>query len=159
MSIFVKATPALKPKTSDSQQIAYYYAIILTVFALAQLFAFNDFITLLSSFWLPGGDPIATLLGGVIVASEVFAIPFLIGMNLSSLMRYFSMFLCWLTPAIWLFLSLWVNFTVNAITNIGFLGTKVQLMPGPWTILLCIALGILAAWSSWGLWPGKRNHK
>lgn len=157
MSIFVKATPAPKPRTTDAKKMAYFYAIILSIFALGQLFAFNDFITLLDSFWLPGDMPTATLLGGVIVASEVFAIPFLIGIALSPLMRYFSMFLSWLAPAIWLFISIWVNLNLNAITNIGFLGTKISITPGPWAILVCIALGIMSTWSSWGLWPGK--HK
>jgi hypothetical protein len=157
MNIFVKSTPAPQPRTSDAKKMAYFYAIILTVFALGQLFAFNDFLNLLDSFWLPGGKPIATLIGGVIVASEVFAIPFLIGMALSPLMRYFSMFLSWLTPALWLFIALWIHFTENSITNIGFLGTKLSIMPGAWTILICVALGILSAWASWGLWPGKRK--
>lgn len=157
MSIFVKAIPAPKPRTSDAKKMAYFYAMILTIFALGQLFAFNDFLTLLDSFWLPGGMPTATFIGGVIVASEVFAIPFLIGMSLSPLMRYFSMFLSWLAPAIWLFMSLWINLTQNAITNIGFLGTKVSIIPGSWTILICVALCILSAWASWGLWPGKRK--
>lgn len=157
MNIFVKATPAIKPKTPDAQKIAYFYAILLTIFALGQLFAFNDFITLLDSFWLPGGITMATLLAGVVVACEVFAIPFLIGMSLSPLMRIASMVLGWLVPVLWLFVSIWVNHSINAITNIGFLGTKVSLLPGPWTYFVCLSFGILAAWASWGMWPFRRK--
>jgi len=158
MNIFVKATPAKKPRTPESQKVAYVYSFVLIVLALSQLSNFNDFLTLLESFWLPGGAPVAHLLGGIIVVSEVFALPFLLGMQLSPLMRVISMGLGWLVPLKWLGLALWLNLTVNAVSNIGFLGTTVRLTPGWWAVFFSIALGILAAWASWGLWPGKRKQ-
>lgn len=157
MSIFVRATEAKKPRTKDSQKMAYFYAAILVVFVLGQLFAFDEFLTLIDSFWLFGGQPVANFLGSMVVVSEVFAIPFLLNMRLSSWMRKVSMVLGWLVPVWWLFVSVWLLVTVNAVSNIGFLGTKVELLPGTWAILVSIAIGILAAWSTWGLWPGKRN--
>ena len=157
MNILVHVTNAKKPKTLESQKVAYMYAFILIIFALSQLFNFNDFLALLESFWLPGGNVTADLLGAIIVVSEVFALPFLLGMQLSPLMRVMSMVLGWLAPIMWLKLSLWLVLTVNAVSNIGFLGTIVQLAPGWWAVFFSIALGILAAWASWGLWPGKRK--
>lgn len=159
MSIFVKSTTAPKPKTRDSQRIAYFYAFILVVFALAQLYAFDDFTKLLESFWLPGGVPIAHLVAGVIVVSEVFALPFLLSMDLSPLMRVVSMVMGWVTAATWIKLSLWLILTTNAVHNIGFLGTKVSLMPGWWAVFFGLALGILAAWASWGMWPLSIRRK
>jgi hypothetical protein len=158
MSIFVKVTPAKKPRTPESQKVAYAYAFILIVLALSQLVNFNDFLTLLESFGLPGGVPVAHLLGGVIVVSEVFALPFLLEMQLSPLMRVVSMVLGWAVPIIWLKLALWLDLTVNAFSNVGFLGTTVRLTLGWWAVFFSIALGILAAWASWGLWPGKRKR-
>ena len=157
MSIFVKSTHALKPRTRDSQNIAYLYAAILIIFVLAQLFTFDNFLTLIESFWLPGGAPIAHLLGGIIVVSEVFALPFLLGMKLSLLMRVISMVLGWCSAIVWLKISLWLVLTTNAVSNIGYLGTAVRLIPGWWAVFFGIALVILSAWSSWGLWPGKRK--
>jgi len=157
MNILVHVTNAKKPKTLESQKVAYMYAFILIIFALSQLFNFNDFLALLESFWLPGGNVTADLLGAIIVVSEVFALPFLLGMQLSPLMRVMSMVLGWLAPIMWLKLSLWLVLTVNAVSNIDFLGTIVQLAPGWWAVFFSIALGILAAWASWGLWPGKRK--
>ena len=157
MSVFVKATPAKEPRTRETQKIAYMYAALLVVFALSQLFNFDSFLTLLESFWLPGGVPVAHLLGGIIVVSEVFALPFLFGMRLSPSTRIISMILGWLTPLIWLKLSLWLNLTINAVSNMGFLGTTVRLIPGWWAVFFSIAIGLLAAWASWGLWPGKRK--
>lgn len=153
MSIFVKATSAPKPRTRDAQKVAYFYAFILIVFVLAQLYTFDDFLRLVESFGLPGGIAVAHLLGGIIVACELLALPFLLRMSLSPLMRAISMGLGWLVPLIWIKLSFWLVLTVNAVPNIGFLGTKVSLMPGWWAVFFCIAIGILAAWASWGLWP------
>src|SRR5680860_526352 len=91
MSIFVKAIPARKPRTSDSQMVTYMYAVILVLFALAQLYTFDEFLILMESFMLPGGVPVSHLMAGVIVASEVLALPFLLGLKLSKLMRVISM--------------------------------------------------------------------
>ena len=161
MNILDKATLAKKPKTRESQKIAYMYATILIVFVLTQLFTFDKFLVLLESFLLPGGVFTARLLGGVIVASEVLALPFLLGLKLSPFMRIISMVLGWLAALVWLKLSLWLVLTVNAVSNIGFFGTTVSMVPGWWAVFICIALGILAAWASWGLWPfaGKLNKK
>lgn len=153
MSIFTKTTPAREARTSDIKKIIYTYVLILVVFILCQLFAFDDFLRLLDSFWLPGGLPTAHILGSFLVVCELFALPFLLRMNLSPLMRVVSMVLSWLVPAIWLFLTLWINLTVNAISNVGFLGTIVQIMPGWWAVYVSVALALLAIWSSWGLWP------
>jgi len=153
MNILVKATPAKKAKTKDSQKIAYMYAGILVIFVVAQLFTFDKFLKLLEDFSLPGGVPIAHLFGGLMVFAGVFALPFLLSFKLSPLMRVFSMVLGWIVPLMWFVLTLWLVLSTNSATNVGFLGTIVKLMPGWWAVFISIALGILAAWSSWGLWP------
>jgi len=157
MSIFVKTTIAREPKTEDSKKIAYMYAFILVVFALCQLFTFDDFLNLLDSFWLPGGMVTAYLLGSSIVISEVFALSFLLRMKTSPLMRIVSMVFGWLLPIIWLAISLWLGLTINSVSNIGILGTVVELAPGWWVIFFSISIGILSAWASWGLWPIERK--
>jgi hypothetical protein len=161
MKLFTKAIPAQKPKTSDSQKIIYLYVAILVIFVLCQLFKFDEFLELLASFSLPGGLTTARLLGSVVVVSEVLALPFLLRLKLSPLMRIISMILGWLVPAIWLFFALWLNLTPNSISNIGFLGVILDLIPGWWTVFISVALGILAAWASWSMWPlnSQKNHK
>ena len=149
----VKTVVAIKPKTHEAQQVAYLYAGILVIFALTQLYTFDSFLTLIESYWLPGGDPIARLLAGIIVASEVFALPFLLGMKLSPLMRVFSMSLGWLVALIWIKIAFWLVMTINAVPNIGYLGTVVRLIPGWWSVFFGFALAILAGWASWGMWP------
>lgn len=157
MNIFVKTASVNKPKTGESQQIAYAYAGILVIILVAQLFTFDKFLILLESFWLPGGVLIAHLVGSVIVCIELLALPFLLRLNLSPLMRIVSMVSGWLVPIVWLKLALWLIFTVNAVSNFGLLGTTISMIPGWWTVFICIAIGVMAAWASWGLWPVK--HK
>jgi len=160
MKIFTQATAAKKPKTKESQKIAYMYAAILILFVLTQLFTFDKFLILLESFWIPGGKFVAYMLGSLLVISEVLALPFLLGLKLSSLMRIICMGLGWFVSIVWLGLSLWLVLTVNAVSNIGFFGTIVNLVPGWWAVFISVALGLLAAWASWGLWPiaNKKHH-
>ena len=159
MSIFVTSTAAPKPLTSTSTKVALTYAAVLVVMAVAQLFTFDEFLPFIQSIGLPFGDGTVYLLGPLIVLSEVFALPFLLRMWLSPAFRYVSMFLGWLVPALWLCVSLWIVQANSPVTTVGFLGTAVDLMPGWWAVFISLALGVLAAWSSWGLWPGKRAEK
>jgi hypothetical protein len=153
MSIFTKATSAKPVRTRDAQKIIYAYILILIVFIVCQLFTYDGFVRLLESFWLPGGLTTVHFLGCLIVICELFALPFLLRMDMSRLMRIISMILGWMVPLIWILLTLWVNLTVNAISNVGFLGTVVQTTPGWWAVCVSVALCLLAVWSSWGLWP------
>ena len=153
MSIFTKATTAKPAKMHNAQNIIYVYTFVLIIFVVCQLFTYDDFVRLIESFWLPGGLPVAHFLSCLIVIGELFAIPFLLRMSLSQLMRIISMVLGWFVPIIWLFLTLWVNLTINSISNIGFIGTLVNLTPGWWAVYISFAMCLLAIWSSWGLWP------
>ncbi|HMS92822.1 MAG TPA: hypothetical protein PKD28_00400 [Candidatus Saccharibacteria bacterium] len=144
-----------EPRTKDSKTIALFYAMILVVFTAAQLFSLEKFIPLLETFNLPGNHA-GRFVAVTLVVCGVFALPFLLRMKLSVGMRWFSMFAGWVVPAVWLFVSLWVNVFQVSITNAGYLGASVQLLPGWWTVAIAAALGVLAAWSTWGLWPGSR---
>ncbi len=155
MSIFPKVTPALKPKSKESQQIAIFYAIILVIMAVAQLYTFEEFIVLVPSFNLPVGDALAAAIAPLIVTAEVFALPFLLRMAVSPAFRWFSMFLGWLVAALWLLITTWVVGTHQLVETVGFIGTVVDLMPGWWAVCISLSFAVLAAWASWGLWPAK----
>ncbi|MFZ2125182.1 MAG: hypothetical protein WA087_03200 [Candidatus Saccharimonadales bacterium] len=159
MKFFVEAVPARTPKTREVKQVAYLYAAILVVFVLAQLFTFDDFLRLVTSFYIPGGKAASYFLASLIVSAEVLALPFLLGMSASPLMRIISMVLGWIVPAIWIFFAVWLNVTINAVLNIGYLGTVVNLMPGWWAVCFGVAMAILAAWASWGMWPFDTPRK
>lgn len=157
MKHYLHATLPEPPKTSDSNKAAYLLAGIFIVFALTQLFGFDEFLELLPGFNFIGGASVAKIFGVIIVICEVFALPFLLGMRLNKTIRIVSMVMGWIVVAGWLKVALWVNLTENSVSNIGILGSKIQLIPGWWAVSFILALCVLAAWSSWGLWPLLRN--
>ena len=157
MSILPKATPAPKPKTKATFQISVLFAVLLVIMAVAQLFTFEDFVPLTLTYNLPWLSPY--LVAPLIVTAEVFAIPFLLRMSLSPAFRILSMFLGWLTAGLWFYISFWVVSTAQAVDTIGFLGTVGTFTPGWWAVCFSFALGILAAWASWGMWPSFKFPK
>ena len=144
-----------EPRTKDAKTVSLFYAAILVVLIVVQLFSFEKFIPLLETFELPG-EHTGRFVAVALVVCGVFALPFLLRMKLSIGMRWFSMLAGWAVPAIWLFVSLWVNVLQIPIMNAGYLGASVKIESGWWTVFIAAALGILAAWSTWGLWPGTR---
>lgn len=154
-----KVSSATRPKTANIRSIALLYAGVLLVFAVTQMFSFSYFQTLIESFWLPGGRPAAYLLVDIIVMAEVLALLFLLQIKISTSIRIVSMVLCWIVPTIWVALSLWALLTINVVSNIGFLGTVVTLMPGWWTVFFSLALAVLSSWASWGMWPTIKATK
>ena len=157
MSIFAKPTPAPKPRSKDVPRIAFLFALIILIMVVTQLFSFEKFLVLLASFDLPITAQASYFLGGLIVITEVFALPFLLRMPLSRAFRWVSMVSSWIVSLIWVKLTAWIIITEQSVENVGFLGTLVGLMPGWWAIFVAVSLAILAGWASWGLWPGKRK--
>ncbi|RYX78699.1 hypothetical protein EON76_03205 [bacterium] len=149
-----------KPESERAAQAALLLAILLIIMAVGQLYEFEKFIPLIESFETSVGHGGATLLAGVIVTSEVFALPFLLRMQTSPLMRVTSMLLGWLVVAIWIALTLWLSVAANSVTNIGLFGTKVDIPASWWAVCYSIALGVLATWAAWGMWPFRTaKHK
>lgn len=157
MSVFVVASCLKEPKTRESKLAAYLYAGLLTVFLLGQLFQFDQFMDLFGNIGFFGSEPFSKIAAAFLIVFELLAIPFLLGMRLSKAFRVLSMVLGWLAAFSWLAISLLLNLMPNSITNLGLLGTRIELFPGWWAVSFCSALVMLAAWSSWGLWPLKRK--
>lgn len=155
----LKPIAVTKPKTKESRQISYYYAFILVILLLSQLFTFDEFLKLVADFGFIGGVASSYILCGLIVIFELIAIPFLIGMNVHPVLRVVSMIAGWVVPVIWLFISIWLILGPIEVNNLGILGTKFELLPGWWAVYINIAMGILATWSSWGSWPLEKAKK
>lgn len=152
----MKATAASKPKTPEAKKAALLYACLLIIFAGLQLASFTGLLEVFEGFLMPGGQTFAHVLVMVIVISEIFALPFLFRLRLSPLARGISMVLGWLVSLLWLGIALWLVMAVNTASNIGLFGAMIHILPGWWMVFISLALGILAAWSSWGLWPYSR---
>lgn len=146
--VLAKASEAPKPRAAIYQKVAWAYAALLVVVVLAQLFAFEKFIPILRDYHLPGGEGTATLAATIIVIVEVFALPFLLRMPLSPLMRWCSAVFAVLVPVSWLLLG--IVAAVNGLTDGGMLGAKVDTPPVA-MIGVSLVLALLAGLSIWGL--------
>ncbi len=159
MSIFAKVTKAPVVRGEATKQVALLYAGLLTAMVVCQLFTFETFIPLIASFQLPLSETLVALFPALLIIIELFALPFLLRMYISPAFRWVSMVCGWLAAGAWLCIALWVDFTNQAPETIGFLGTLVTLTPGFWSVFVSIAFGLLAAWASWGMWPGVHGKK
>ncbi len=140
-------------------RVGLLYAAILVVLSVAQLFSFESFLITVTDFSLPGGRPVAYFLAAFIVIAEVFALPYLLQMRLSDVMRLVSMVAGWLVASLWLGIALWLTTSDSTVTNIGLLGDVVAVAPGLVSILIGLILGIMAVWSSWSMRPLLRTKK
>lgn len=154
---FATAIPAPSPRSEMYKIVAWIYAGVLVLMAVGQLFSFEKFIPLLSDYWLPGGIGTATLIASLVVVSEVFALPFLLRMPVSVLMRSLSLACSLIAAGLWVFLGLVAVVGDTVMTNSGMLGLKVVIPPGSVQLIIAVALCVLAAVSARGLWPyGKK---
>jgi hypothetical protein len=156
----IVATPAPKPRSQAVRQLAWVYAALLTVMVVGQLFEFENFIPAIEVFGLPGGAAMATLFSGLIVMTQVFALPYLLGMPLSTLMRWVSLACGILVPIAWIKLALW-DMTNGAMMDIPMFGTKLDAMLVPTIVALPFALVMLctAIYIARGMWPGSKKSK
>lgn len=138
--------------------MSLFYAVLIVVMVVAQLFTFEAFLELFASFEFPGGRTTGYVLASVLVAAQVFALPFLLRMAVSPAFRMFSLLSAGLVADIWLFVTLWLAIVQPTVANVGFLGTVVETMPGWWAVCIALAFGILATWAAWGMWPQTQTR-
>jgi hypothetical protein len=159
MELFVQAVAPSRPKTKNIRTVGVALAGVFVVMAVAQLFTYEEFPGVIAAMWLPWGEDVASVRAALIVVLEVAAVPFLLAMRLSPAMRFLSMISGWLVVAAWFAASVLQNMSSGVIANSGFLGAAVKLPVGWWNILFCLALGVLATWAAWGMWPLKKRRK
>lgn len=148
---FATAEKAPAPRWRIAVVVAWTYAAVLVVMVLSQLFAFEDFIPLMDT-----DHKVAVIASCLIVFAEVFALPFLLRMPLSPLMRWMSLVCSVLVPTVWLKLAIAAQIN-DVTTNSGMLGVVLDVPTGTPSLIFALILVMLAAGSVWGLWP--RNRK
>lgn len=151
----VVATAAPEFRTEPVRIAAWAYAAVLTIMIVGQLFAFEKFIPVLQKYQLAGGYGTAVLAACVIVIIEVFALPFLLRMRLSPLMRGVSKVFCIAAPTIWLLLALYAYMTDAVLENGGMFGTKVS-VPLALQVLLSTLYLLAAIYIVYGI---RQKHK
>jgi len=157
--MLAKTTDAPKLKNPNIKQLSILLAGLYTVYAVTQLFSFEDFTLLTTSFNLFGSAVLSTVLASLIVVGEVFALPYLLRIRVSPLMRVFSMICSWSVALVWLTVSLWLVSTVNAVPSLGLFGGLLDVEPGLWAVFFSLSLVILNVWIAWGMWPLSGRRK
>lgn len=154
MKIFARVSEPIKPRARGVRAVAILYATILVILIVVQLFNFESYRTLLAELLgQPGGNSTSEILSGPIVTVELFALPFLLNMRVSKLMRIVSMALGWVVPVIALGLSLWLLFFPRQGMYESGIGQFMLISSGIISVLVSLGLGVLAVLASWGMWP------
>lgn len=154
----IVALPANPPRSTAGRNIAWVYAAVLTLMAVGQLFSFEKFIPLIKDYELFSNPDSAMITASVIVICEVFALPFLLRMPLSPMMRIVSFVCSLLAAGIWMWLALVSASSIGMQENgMGMFGVKLAVPAGGVAILLSLAIGILAIWSAVGLLPAPKK--
>lgn len=149
MSKLAQPTDAPDFTTNTAKIISLVLAAIFILMAVAQLFRFEKFPDTLSGYWLLNGQSSDKLVAALLVTAEVFALPFLLRVRISPLMRIFSLLAGWYVAIMWLILSVWVITAPNALQNAGILGATVPLHPGLWQVIFSLILLGLVGLISW----------
>lgn len=159
MRVLPTAQDAPKSRSRLGVGAATVLALFYVVIVVAQLFTFEDFHSVVASYWLPVSTPATHLIAALIVTAEVFSLPFLLRIRLSPAMRWFSMFLGWLVALWWLFISVWLLTTINAVDNSGLLGATVDVQPGAVPLTIALSMVVLAILAARGQWPAASQVK
>lgn len=101
----VKATYPAK-RRPRIQYAAWLTAAMITIMLLAHLFSFENFASVLTLVMSYNNQQLIEISAALVVVVELLAIPYLLGMKLSPLMRIFSAGFGGLTVLFWLFTSL-----------------------------------------------------
>jgi hypothetical protein len=156
---FAKATRVKQQKLSV-WAAAVYLALFFVIAAVSQLFGFETFSDIIATYGLPANDVFNKVAAALIVILEVFAIPFLLMMRLSLLMRVVSMVAGWLVLIFWLAVGVWQSMVSFYIPNAGLFGSKIDLPQGWWLVFYMVALITLTVYVSYHLWPIiSRRHR
>ncbi|MFZ2545057.1 MAG: hypothetical protein WAW80_03710 [Candidatus Saccharimonadales bacterium] len=153
----IVALPAHPPRSNAYRNIAWVYAAILTVMAVGQLFSFEKFIPLITNYSLPGGHGTGVLAASLIVIFEVLALPYLLRMPLSPLMRWVSLLCGFLVAVLWIGLAITVLTHASWVHNSGMLGLKIVVPAGVVSLFVSLVLMALAIISVVGLYPSLKN--
>lgn len=151
----IVATSAPKPRSKNARNAAWVYVAFLTVMAVGQLFAFEKFLPLMDSYLLPGGHGTGTLVAGSLVVAEIFALPFLLRMRLSPLMRQVSMYACRLVPVTWSALTVYAILKNETLVNGGILGAVIKVTLDV-QLVVSVLLFVLATYCVYGLSSRRR---
>jgi hypothetical protein len=155
----VTAHHAKKPSQLSVVAASLYLALFFTVSALTQLYGFDSYPNVIASYDMPLLSDVNLLAAALLVCLEVFAIPWLLWMNLSYLMRIVSLVSAWLALLCWFIIGVWQSLVGFYIPNAGLFGAKIMLPQGWWLVSYSVVLLILLGYVTWKSAPFTRIQK
>lgn len=144
--------------TYPTPQIGAVCGAIFTLMAVSQLSGFEDMASLVSSA-LPVGTGLAPVAAAILVVFEVFAVPFLLGMRLSPLMRMTSLACGVAAILYWFGVGIYnVMDDSLSILNVGLLGNHLVVPAGGWLLLFLIGFTALFLWYTLKYFKARPRH-
>lgn len=124
------------PRNRTTITIAVVTAAMFTLMLVSQLFGYEDLASELSSIMAINDIRLLQVVAGVVVLLELLALPYLLGMYLSQLLRFLSAAAGFGVAGFWLLMSL----TNAHIENSGIFASTIELPGGVlaalWSFLL-----------------------
>ncbi len=129
------------------QAVIWLTASVLTMMAVTQLVDLQSFVEVFANYSLPRSEASPQITASILAITEVFALPFLLRMRLSYLMRWFSLLCGWAAVLLWACLTFYAFEKGLDLSNTGYFGFVPWPM-GVFSILFVITLVFLMAFSS-----------
>lgn len=129
---------------------AFALGVVYVFLALAQLFSFEKFASVIESYGFVGGTAMVSLVAGIIPLLEVASVPYLFSMKTSRWIRVSSRVCVILTGVLWLKLAFLTNLFPVAGSKSSLFGATLPLSNGWW--MLVVGATLLAA----GVWVVRR---
>jgi hypothetical protein len=146
---FATAHNVPKPTLLSVTAASLYLALFFAVAALMQLFAFESFPDVIASYDISFVSDLSPVVAALIVCLEVLALPFLLWMKVSRLMRVVSFISGWFVLLFWLKVGIWQSVTTVYISNAGLFGAKIVVPQGWWLVSYSAILIILMGYVTW----------
>ncbi len=146
----VKFAKAYMPSTKIGlypQLFIWLLVLIFILMSAAQLIDLQSFVDVFVKYNLPHSEASPQITAAILAITEVFALPFLLRMNLSYYMRWFSLLCGWAAVLLWACLTFWALGKGLDLSNIGYFGF-VSWPLGLSSVLYVIILVLLMAFSS-----------
>jgi|GEM_PF-2918229 len=120
-------------------------AFVFTSMLLAQLYTFDRFPEVLAS-TLSLQVELASVLCGVIVLTELLALPFLLNIPLTKLMRLVSAACGFIVLGFWTYVVICTLGTSDIMHNTAIAGDTALIPSGGWLLFFLAGLATIAAW-------------
>lgn len=139
----MKLATAQFPKNKVGESViifTYILTALISLMVVSQLMTIEKLLPIMESYQLPGGSSAVKVLVFSMATSGVFALPFLLRMRLSPLLRIVSAAQLNIYGLIWLALGVWVTFQDPPLAGTGIFGSLLASIPDGVVLPLGIVL-------------------